>query len=100
MILCANKVDLSQDLWKVKREEYESFSRDMNIPLFECSASSGYNVQELFSQLAADILKNNKANLTEVEEVDQQGRNGHSLILADFADREKRRKQQKSSCCG
>lgn len=93
-------MDLPSDLWKVKKEEYENFSKDMNIPLFECSASSGYNVQEVFAQLARDILRCNRANLTEVEEVDQQGRNGHSLILADFADREKRRKQQKNSCCG
>jgi GTPase SAR1 family protein len=100
-VLCANKVDLPPEAWRVKREDFVKFSDDMKLPLFECSASTGHNVPELFTALAREILNNNKAQLTEVEEVDQQGRNGHSIILADFADREKRNKKQqkKSTCC-
>ena len=99
MILCANKVDLPQEMWRVKREEFQAFAQDHKLKVLECSASSGQNVQELFCELGRIILRTNKSQLTEIQE-DQQGRNGHSLILADFADREKHKKSKKKSCCG
>ncbi len=86
-------------MWRVKREEIQAFAQEMKLKVFECSASSGQNITELFSELGRIILTNNKSQLTEIAE-DQQGRNGHSLILADFADREKHKKAKKSTCCG
>lgn len=95
IILCANKVDLSQDLWQVRREEFNSFAMSEGFDLFECSASTGDNVKELFLDLGKKVLTSCREKLQEVDEDKEQG---NSLILADFMNRKK--KAKKSNCCG
>eukprot|EP01031_Cornospumella_fuschlensis_P031960 gene31960-38643_t len=98
LILCANKVDLPPELWQVKREEYLTYSEQAGIPIMECSASSGQNVQEMFVELGRHVLQGNREDLTQVRD-EQDGNNGKSIILSDFADRERRRKTSKKGCC-
>lgn len=100
-MLCANKTDLPEDQWTVKREEYESFARENGYNLMEASASTGTNVQELFIELGRQVLQTNRHELAEVDDRDRQSRDGESLILFDFNERERRRKQNEANrkCC-
>ena len=97
IFLCANKVDLPPESWRVRKEEYETYAAQMGFPIYECSASSGLNVQNIFTDLGAEILKSSKDSLTKVEN-DPNGQSGNSLILAEFAERQ-RREKKKGSCC-
>eukprot|EP01040_Poterioochromonas_malhamensis_P010821 gene10823-11795_t len=97
ILLCANKVDLAPDLWRVRKEEYESYAREIGVPLFECSASSGLNVNPMFTELAKQILLSHRSELTKVDS-DATGQTGGSIILAEFAERQRKEKKQKSCC--
>ncbi|MHA1144876.1 MAG: GTP-binding protein [Candidatus Helarchaeota archaeon] len=55
-ILMGNKVDLA-DQRKVTKEEGEAYSKKINVPFFETSASSGENVEESFKLLSDLLLK-------------------------------------------
>lgn len=95
IILCANKVDLSQDVWQVRRDEFNSFASSQGLDLIECSASTGDNVKDLFMELGKKVLATSRGKLTEVDEDKEQG---NSLILADFMNKNKK-KNQKRNCC-
>ena len=47
MVLCANKTDLPMDMWEVSREQFTMFAEENRLMLFEASASSGSNVEEV-----------------------------------------------------
>lgn len=97
VFLCANKVDLNQDTWRVRREEFEAYAREVALPLYECSASSGLNVNSMFTELGKQILLTNKPQLTRVE-ADSNGQTGNSIILAEFAERQRRERKSRSCC--
>jgi hypothetical protein len=97
VFLCANKADLSPDQWRVRKEEYETYARENNLSLYECSASSGVNVGAMFVDLGKHILLTNRHALTKVEP--ENGQTGNSIILAEFADRQKKDKKTSKSCC-
>jgi GTPase SAR1 family protein len=94
IILCANKVDLSPDLWQVRRDEFNSFAVSQDVDIFECSAFTGDNVKELFMKLGKKVLNTSRGKLTEVDEDKEQG---NSLILADFMNKKKKKNQ--NGCC-
>lgn len=96
-MLCANKVDLAPELWQIKREEYQQFADKMGVMVIECSASTGQNVQEIFVELGRQVLQTHRAELPQVRD-DQDGASGRSVILADFAER--RRRKERGACCG
>jgi hypothetical protein len=90
-------VDISLDQWRVRKEEYEAYARENNLALFECSASSGVNVYTMFVDLGKHILLTNRHLLTKVEP--ENGQTGNSIILAEFAERQKKDKKSSKSCC-
>ena len=47
IVLCANKTDLPVEMWEVSREQFTLFAQENNLPVFETSASSGSNVEEV-----------------------------------------------------
>ena len=47
IVLCANKTELPVSSWKVSREEFTRFSEDNGLIIFETSASTGQNVNEV-----------------------------------------------------
>lgn len=96
IVLIANKVDYPPEMWKVRREEYFAYSKELGVPVYECSASNGQNVQNVFNELGKIVLETQKGTLTIVEE--DKDIDGKSLILSDFAGREKKNKS-KQSCC-
>lgn len=97
VFLCANKVDLDKDLWRIQREEFEQFARERGFPLFECSASTGLNVNQMFTELGKQILVSNRSELTMVEN-ESNGQTKNSIILAEFAERQRKEKKSKSCC--
>ncbi len=97
IILCANKVDLPLEFWSVGSEEYMSFAQENGYILFESSASTGVNVKELFVELGREVLRKNRHELTEVD--DKQSRDGESLILFDFNEKERRKRKERGNCC-
>lgn len=97
IILCANKVDLPPEFWSVSSEEYMSFAQENGFALFESSASTGANVKELFVELGREVLRKNRHELTEVD--DKQSRDGESLILFDFNEKERRKRKERGNCC-
>lgn len=102
IMLCANKIDLPEEEWTVRREEYEAFARENGYNLMEASARSGIHVQEMFVELGRQVLQNNRHELAEVDDKDRASRgDGESLILFDFNERERRRKEREANrkCC-
>lgn len=47
MVLCANKTDLPAEMWEVSREQFTMFAEENKLALYEASASSGSNVEEV-----------------------------------------------------
>lgn len=74
-----------------------SFAEHMGVDIVECSASTGQNVQEIFVELGRQVLQRQRAELTQLRD-EQDGSNGRSIILADFAERE-RKKRKERGCC-
>jgi hypothetical protein len=50
MVLCANKTDLPAEMWEVSREQFTMFAEENKLTLYEASASSGSNVEEVITQ--------------------------------------------------
>ena len=48
LVLCANKAELPQEAWKVSRQEFLAFASENSLKIFEASASTGLNVNEVF----------------------------------------------------
>ena len=46
-MLCANKSELPIESWKVSRKEFTTYAEDNNLLIFETSASTGLNVNEV-----------------------------------------------------
>jgi GTPase SAR1 family protein len=89
-VLCANKADLPLERWAVSREDFRVYATERGLAYYECSASSGLNITELFVALGREVLKNSKANLTKVEDS-----NKDNVVLFDSP----ANKNQKKSCC-
>lgn len=87
---------MPKEFWTVGPEEYNSFAQENGFTIFECSASSGQNVKDLFVELGREVLQKNRHELTEVDE--KPSRDGESLILFDFNEKE-RQKRKKGNCC-
>eukprot|EP01104_Vermistella_antarctica_P000941 TRINITY_DN1101_c0_g1_i2.p1 TRINITY_DN1101_c0_g1~~TRINITY_DN1101_c0_g1_i2.p1 ORF type:complete len:146 (-),score=28.60 TRINITY_DN1101_c0_g1_i2:423-860(-) len=57
LVICANKVDLGEEMRKVTREEGESLSRSFEVPLFETSAKTPANVDEAYAALVEEVRR-------------------------------------------
>ena len=47
LVLCANKSELPVESWKVSRQEFTKFAEENGLMIFETSASTGQNVNEV-----------------------------------------------------
>jgi GTPase SAR1 family protein len=66
IVLCANKVDLDESKWQVRREEYTALANQHGFSLFEASGKSGQGVQGVFLELGRLIVDKNRGELQEV----------------------------------
>jgi small GTP-binding protein len=57
MILAANKCDLAKAEWEVAEAELERASKEWKIPYMLTSAKTKHNVENLFTTLAKQIMK-------------------------------------------
>ena len=64
IVLCANKTELPVTSWKVSREEFTKFSEDNNLIIFETSAATGQNVNEMFMELGKEVVRKIRAELS------------------------------------
>lgn len=64
IVLCANKTELPVGSWKVSREEFTRFSEDNGLIIFEASAATGQNVNEMFMELGKEVVRKIRAELT------------------------------------
>ena len=64
IVLCANKTELPMSSWKVSREEFTKFSEDNNLIIFETSAATGQNVNEMFMELGKEVVRKIRAELS------------------------------------
>ena len=60
-IVAGNKCDLEEKR-EINKNEGEDFSKENNINFFETSAKDGINVNEIFQDLANEIIKDFKKN--------------------------------------
>jgi small GTP-binding protein len=74
LILAGNKADA--DNRKVSREEAEKYAMSKNIPYFETSAKSGFNIKEIFNKLYEDIFILNKNLIDNKENIELQKKEG------------------------
>jgi hypothetical protein len=75
-------------------EEYVVFAKDNEYTLFEASASTGLNVENIFIDLASQILHRNKSELAEVKE-----ERGESLVLFDLSPAAAKKRKGGKKCC-
>jgi len=66
VVLCANKVDIDESLWQVRREEFTALAKQHGFPLFEASGKTGAKVNDMFIELGRVILERNRSELQEV----------------------------------
>mmetsp|Transcript_14909 Transcript_14909/g.22430 ORF Transcript_14909/g.22430 Transcript_14909/m.22430 type:complete len:201 (-) Transcript_14909:117-719(-) len=90
IVLCANKTDLPVEMWEVSREQFTLFAQENNLPVFETSASSGSNVEEVFKAVAQLVFDNNRGGLAELRESESQD----SAVVFDLPS-----KKKSSKCC-
>lgn len=64
IVLCANKTELPEDQWKVSRQEFAKYAKDSSLPMFETSASTGQNVNEMFMDLGKEVVRKIRAELS------------------------------------
>ena len=69
IVLCANKTELPVTSWKVSREEFTKFSEDNNLIIFETSAATGQNVNEMFMELGKEVVRKIRAELSKQSNV-------------------------------
>jgi small GTP-binding protein len=69
IVLCANKTELPVTSWKVSREEFTKFSEDNNLIIFETSAATGQNVNEMFMELGKEVVRKIRAELSKQSSV-------------------------------
>ena len=93
LILCANKIDLEVEQWKVRREDFELFAKEHDFVVFEASGKTGHNVQELFLELGRQILAKSRADLAEITDETR----GESIVLFNLPPSE--RKKHSKHCC-
>ena len=60
MILAANKCDLPKSEWEVAEAELEKATKEWKIPYLMTSAKTKHNVENLFTALSKQILKEAK----------------------------------------
>ena len=89
-MLCAHKVDLAKDQWKVRSEEYTQFAENNSFKIYEASAFDGTNVNEMFIELSKLILASQREELSSVS-VDRT----ESIVLF----RESVKPKKPSGCC-
>ena len=90
IILCANKTDIPMEKWQVRKEEFMLFAHEHKYTLFEASASSGLNVNEMFTEIGRQVLSKNKNELSL-----QKNTNERDLVSFD----EKISKSDSRKCC-
>ncbi len=61
IVLCANKADLPETSWAVKRVVIKEFADENSLRVHEVSALSGQGVKEMFLDVAEMILANLKS---------------------------------------
>ncbi|KAJ5070135.1 ras-like protein [Anaeramoeba ignava] len=61
-VLAANKCDISEEERAVPADVGKELSQEHHIPFLECSAKTGYNVQEVFFSCVREIRKDRRAN--------------------------------------
>jgi len=72
IVLCANKTELPVTSWKVSREEFTKFSEDNNLIIFETSAATGQNVNEMFMELGKEVVRKIRAELSKQTNVAEE----------------------------
>jgi hypothetical protein len=65
--LCANKAELPVENYQIKPEDYQRFAAENGYSLFEASAVTGLNVDNLFIHVARQVLVQNRAALAQVQ---------------------------------
>ena len=58
-MLIANKCDM--DTRVVTEEQGKELAAKYSVPFFETSAKSGFNIKEVFEEMAREIIKNKPA---------------------------------------
>jgi small GTP-binding protein len=76
LILAGNKADIDPDNREVSKEEAEKYAKSKNIPYFETSAKSGFNIKEIFNRLYEDIFILNKNLIDNKENIELQKKEG------------------------
>lgn len=76
IILCAGKVDLPKETWRVSKEEYDNFASNTGLKIIETSSSTGHNVDALFKLAALEIMSSCKESGVHLAQVVASSRGG------------------------
>ena len=88
-IICGNRVDL-EDKREVSFDSLKEYGLRVNMPTFEISSKTGYNINEAFEKLVYLIMENK----TDEELIILYGQKQQSISLKDY-DKQKRKKKYK-----
>lgn len=97
IVLCANKTDLPIEQWQVKKEEYNKYAAGRLCTIFETSASTGTNVEDIFTEVATQILGKPRSGLKQIGG-DSDGNTVNELVLFDNVN-DNKKKSKKKKCC-
>ena len=90
-VLCANKIDLPVENHQIQPAEYTAFALEHSLNIYEASAVTGQNVQELFEDVSRTILHRQKGSLNQVQ------RSSSTIQLSSPANQHVSRKG--GACC-
>jgi len=98
VVLCANKVDIDESLWQVRREEFTALAKQHGFPLFEASGKTGAKVNDMFIELGRVILERNRSELQEVGALEPSPSTpGGNIVLTGSPVSESKKKRSKPS---
>ena len=95
LVLFGNKADMTNEKWKVTKEEAEQYAKKMNLQYFETSAKTKQGLDEGFSFIVNKAYDTAKAQQGIIIDGDEQKKEEYEYVNGCFGKKKKKKKKNK-----